>query len=86
MGTDDNGSWRIPTPYEVFTFIFILVEAARESGTFAPTSGPGRVLALFATATAIVGVSAAKSHVSPRIRGILEDRDRDLQTRSKEVR
>ena len=76
MGTDDYGRWRVPTPHEVFTFLFIIVESARESGVFAPTSGVGRVLAVLATSFAVVGVSAARSYVSPRIRQILESHDR----------
>lgn len=75
---ESHGGWRLPTPHEAFTTMFVIVEALRESGMFAPTSGMGRVLALLATAAAIVGVSAARSHVSPRIRAILEERDRRL--------
>jgi hypothetical protein len=73
-------TWRVPTPHEFFTFCFILVESIRESGIFAPTTGVGRVLSLIGVACAIVGVSAARAHISPRVRGILEERDRALQS------
>lgn len=83
MGIDEQGGWRFPTPHEFFTFLFILVESARESGLFAPTSGPGRVLALLATACAVIGVNAAHNYVSPRVRTILEERDRSMMTDAK---
>ena len=78
-------NWRVPTPHEFFTFCFIFVEAVRESGVFTPTSGIGRVLTLVGMACAIVGVSAARAHISPRIRTILEERDKELSTAVKAI-
>lgn len=71
-----NGStWRVPTPHEVFTFLFVLVEAVRESGVCAPGSPAAHVLVMLSLALGIVGVGAAERHLSPRVRALLAERD-----------
>ena len=67
--------WRVPTPHEVLAGMFVVATAAREAETVAPGSALGRILSLFIAICGVAGIAAASRHLSPRVRGILEEHD-----------
>ena len=69
-------TWRIPTPHEVLALLFIIMEAAREVDYFPPSSIGARLLGLGMTVAAMTGIAAARNYISPRLREVLDERDR----------
>jgi hypothetical protein len=63
--------WGVPAPYQVLTFLFLVAEACKVSGTLDGTPY-APVLEVLVTFFALLGIATARNFVSPQILAKLE--------------
>lgn len=71
-----ESDWHFPAPHEVLAFLFLVATAAQMTDLFAPESVGHRILTLVMAVFALSGVASARNYVSPRLRAVLDERDR----------
>lgn len=64
----EAAGWGIPSPHAVYTFLFVVAEAVRESDFFPVGSLGARAAALAVAAFTLLGINAAKNHLSLQVR------------------
>lgn len=68
MSRWEAAGWGIPSPHAVYTFLFVVAEAVRESDFFPVGSLGARAAALAVAAFTLLGINAAKNHLSLQVR------------------
>lgn len=68
MSRWESAGWTIPTPYQVYAFLFVVAEGFRESDFFAPGTLGARCAALAVAMFTLLGINAAKNHLSLQVR------------------
>lgn len=75
IGRFEAAGWTVPTPYQVYAFLFVVAEGFRESDFFASGSLGARLVAVAVTMFTLLGINSAKNHLSLQVRTKLRAMD-----------